>query len=72
MPACLVFRAAPSPTCRLTIGAGLVQDCEQCHVKAEYLFVDLADYNCGFNCALWQTETVFYANVFRAGLNVRF
>jgi outer membrane immunogenic protein len=57
-----------------TIGAGLeVGIVANVSVKAEYLFVDLANYNCGFNCALLANGNVsFYANVFRAGLNVRF
>jgi outer membrane immunogenic protein len=42
-------------------------------VKAEYLFVDLSDYNCGFNCGLVANGNVsFYANTFRGGLNIRF
>ena len=42
-------------------------------VKAEYLYVDLSDYNCGFNCGLAANGNVsFYANVFRGGLNIRF
>jgi outer membrane immunogenic protein len=57
-----------------TIGAGLeVGIVSNVSVKAEYLFVDLADFNCGFNCALLANGNVsFYANVLRAGLNVRF
>ena len=42
-------------------------------VKAEYLYVDLGDYNCGFNCGLAANGNVsFYANIFRAGLNIHF
>ena len=42
-------------------------------LKAEYLFVELSDFNCGFNCGLAANGNVtFYANVFRGGLNVRF
>jgi outer membrane immunogenic protein len=42
-------------------------------VKAEYLYVDLGDYNCGFNCGLAANGNVsFYANVFRGGVNIRF
>jgi opacity protein-like surface antigen len=42
-------------------------------IKAEYLFVDLGNFNCGFNCALLANGQVsLYENVFRAGLNVRF
>ena len=42
-------------------------------VKAEYLYVDLSNFNCGFNCGLAANGDVsFYTNIFRAGLNVRF
>jgi opacity protein-like surface antigen len=42
-------------------------------VKAEYLYVDLGDFNCGFNCGLVANGNVSYdANVFRGGLNIRF
>jgi outer membrane immunogenic protein len=57
-----------------TIGGGLeIGIVSNVSVKAEYLFVDLADHNCGFNCGLLANGNVsFYANVLRAGLNVRF
>jgi outer membrane immunogenic protein len=57
-----------------TVGAGLeVGVVSNVSLKAEYLFVDLADFNCGFNCGLAANGNVsFYANVFRGGLNVRF
>jgi outer membrane immunogenic protein len=42
-------------------------------VKAEYLHVDLGDFSCGLNCGFDSSGNVsFHANVFRAGLNVRF
>jgi opacity protein-like surface antigen len=42
-------------------------------IKAEYLYVDLGDFNCGFNCGLAANGNVSYnANIFRGGLNVRF
>jgi outer membrane immunogenic protein len=42
-------------------------------VKAEYLYVDLGNFNCGFNCGLAATgNTSFDANLLRGGLNVRF
>ena len=42
-------------------------------VKAEYLYVDLGNFNCGLNCGLVATgNTSFDANLFRGGLNVRF
>ena len=57
-----------------TIGGGVeVGIVSNVSLKAEYLFVDLSDFNCGFNCALAGSGNVsFYANVFRGGLNVRF
>ncbi|HEY7248597.1 MAG TPA: outer membrane protein [Xanthobacteraceae bacterium] len=57
-----------------TIGAGVeVGIVSNVSVKAEYLFVDLADFNCGLNCGLLPTGNVsFDANIFRGGLNVRF
>jgi len=42
-------------------------------VKAEYLFVSLSDFNCGFNCGLVGNGNVsFYDNIGRVGLNVHF
>jgi outer membrane immunogenic protein len=57
-----------------TIGGGLeVGIVSNVSLKAEYLFVDLSDFNCGFNCGLAANGNVtYYANLFRAGLNVRF
>jgi outer membrane immunogenic protein len=57
-----------------TVGAGVeVGVVRNVSLKAEYLFVDLGSFNCGFNCALAANGNVsFYANLFRAGLNVRF
>jgi len=57
-----------------TVGGGLEFGIvSNVSVKAEYLFVDLGNFNCGFNCGLGGTGNVsFYSNVFRAGLNVRF
>lgn len=57
-----------------TVGAGLeVGIVSNVSVKAEYLFVDLADFNCGLNCALLPNANVsFYSNLFRGGLNVQF
>jgi outer membrane immunogenic protein len=57
-----------------TIGGGLeVGIVSNVSVKAEYLFVDFSDFNCGFNCGLAGNGNVsFYANLFRGGLNVRF
>jgi outer membrane immunogenic protein len=57
-----------------TVGAGLeVGIVANVSVKAEYLFVELADFNCGLNCGLLPNGKVsFYSNLLRAGLNVRF
>jgi outer membrane immunogenic protein len=57
-----------------TVGAGLeVGIASNVSIKAEYLFVDLGDFNCGFNCGLAANGNVSHdANVFRGGLNVRF
>jgi outer membrane immunogenic protein len=57
-----------------TLGAGLeVGVTSNLSLKAEYLFVDLGDFNCGYNCALAGGGNVsFYANILRGGLNVRF
>jgi len=57
-----------------TVGLGLEYGMlSNVSVKAEYLFVDLGNFNCGFNCALLANGQVsLYENVFRAGLNVRF
>ena len=42
-------------------------------VKAEYLYVDLGNFNCGLNCALAPGGNVsFTTSIFRAGANVRF
>jgi outer membrane immunogenic protein len=57
-----------------TLGVGLeVGVVSNVSVKAEYLYVDLGNFNCGFNCGLVATgNTSFNANLFRGGLNVRF
>ena len=42
-------------------------------VKAEYLFVDLGDFNCGLACGARTNDKVsFRSNIFRGGLNYRF
>jgi outer membrane immunogenic protein len=57
-----------------TLGVGLeVGVVSNVSVKAEYLYVDLGNFNCGLNCGLAPTgNTSFDANIFRGGLNVRF
>jgi outer membrane immunogenic protein len=57
-----------------TVGAGLEYAIiGNVSVKAEYLFVSLSDFNCGFNCGLAGNGNVsFYGNIGRLGLNVHF
>ena len=68
------FPGGTITTAGWTIGAGLeFAVLSNVTVKGEYLYVDLGDYNCGFNCGLLANGNVsFHANIFRAGLNVRF
>ena len=68
------FPGGTITTAGWTIGAGLeFAVLSNVTVKGEYLYVDLGDYNCGFNCGLAAGGNVsFRTNVFRAGLNVRF
>src|SRR5882757_1513193 len=55
-----------------TVGAGLeVGVVANVSLKAEYLYVDLGNFNCGLNCGLNANgNTSFSANIFRGGLNV--
>ena len=57
-----------------TVGAGLeVGLVSNVSVKAEYLYIDLGNFNCGLNCALAPGGNVsFTTSIFRAGANVRF
>lgn len=57
-----------------TVGAGLeVGLVSNVSVKAEYLYVDLGNFNCGLNCGLAPGGNVsFTTSIFRAGANVRF
>ena len=70
----LGFPAGSISNAGWTVGAGLeVGIVSNVSVKAEYLYVDLSNFNCGLNCGLAANGGVsFYANIFRAGLNVRF
>jgi outer membrane immunogenic protein len=70
----LLFPGGSITNAGWTIGAGLeVGILTNVSVKAEYLFLDLADFNCGLNCALLPNGNVsFYANTFRGGLNIHF
>jgi outer membrane immunogenic protein len=57
-----------------TVGAGLeVGLVSNVSLKAEYLYVDLGNFNCGLNCGLAPGGNVsFTTNVFRGGANLRF
>jgi outer membrane immunogenic protein len=57
-----------------TVGAGIEAGIvSNVSVKAEYLYFDLGNFNCGFNCGLAGNGNVsLYAHTLRAGLNVRF
>jgi len=57
-----------------TVGAGLeVGLVSNVSLKAEYLYVDLGNFNCGLNCGLAPGGNVsFTTSVFRGGANVRF
>jgi outer membrane immunogenic protein len=57
-----------------TVGAGVEAGIvSSVSVKAEYLYFDLGNFNCGFNCGLAGNGNVsLAAHTFRAGLNVRF
>jgi outer membrane immunogenic protein len=68
------FPAGSVTSAGWTIGAGIEYGLvSNVSIKAEYLYVNLSDFNCGFNCGLAANGNVtFNANVFRAGLNVHF
>ena len=57
-----------------TVGAGVeVGVVNNVSLKAEYLYVDLGNFNCGLNCGLAPGSNVsFTTNVFRGGANLRF
>jgi outer membrane immunogenic protein len=57
-----------------TVGAGLeVGLVSNVSLKAEYLYVDLGNFNCGLNCGLAPAGNVsFTTSVFRGGANLRF
>ena len=65
---------ASSTNAGWTLGGGLeYRITPNVSAKAEYLHVDLGDFNCGLNCGLAPNGNVsFHANVFRTGLNFRF
>src|SRR5262249_55260050 len=56
-----------------TVGAGLeVGVVSNVSLKAEYLYVDLGNFNCGLNCGLLPGGNVsFTTNIFRGGANPR-
>jgi len=57
-----------------TVGAGVeVGVVSNVSLKAEYLYVDLGNFNCGLNCGLAPGSNVtFTTNIFRGGANLRF
>jgi outer membrane immunogenic protein len=57
-----------------TVGAGLeVGLVSNVSLKAEYLYVDLGNFNCGLNCGLAPGGNVsLTSSIFRGGANVRF
>jgi outer membrane immunogenic protein len=68
------FATATTTNAGWTIGGGLEGAIAgNWTAKAEYLYVDLGNFNCGLNCGAGVTNNVsFHANVLRAGLNYRF
>src|SRR5262249_24604839 len=62
------------PNARWTLRAGLeVGVVSNVSLKAEYLYVDLGNFNCGLNCGLLPGGNVsFTTNIFRGGANLRF
>jgi outer membrane immunogenic protein len=67
------FPAGSVTSAGWTVGGGIEVGVRNVSLKAEYLYVDLSDYNCGFNCGLAANGNVtFYSHLFRGGLNVRF
>ena len=68
------FPGGSSSNAGWTVGAGLEFGiASNVSVKAEYLYVDLGNFNCGFNCGLVGNGNVSYdANILRGGLNIRF
>jgi outer membrane immunogenic protein len=56
-----------------TLGAGLeFSFTPSWSAKAEYLYVNLGKFNCGFNCGASIDNVSFSANIVRGGINYRF
>jgi outer membrane immunogenic protein len=56
-----------------TVGAGLeFAFTPSWSIKAEYLYVNLGKFNCGFNCGGLTDNVSFSANIVRGGINYRF
>jgi opacity protein-like surface antigen len=56
-----------------TVGAGLeFAFTPSWSAKAEYLYVNLGKFNCGFNCGGLTDNVSFSANIVRGGINYRF
>jgi outer membrane immunogenic protein len=68
------FAGATQTNAGWTIGAGL-EFAIACNwtAKAEYLHVDLGNFNCGLSCGVTASDNVSYrAEIFRGGINYRF
>jgi len=68
------FATATTTNAGWTLGGGLEGAIAgNWTAKAEYLYVDLGNFNCGFNCGAGATNNVsFHTSIVRAGLNYRF
>jgi outer membrane immunogenic protein len=69
------FAGASTTNAGWTIGGGLEAALSQnWTAKAEYLYVDLGNFNCGLNCGggLTTDNVSFHSNILRAGVNYRF
>jgi len=67
------FPAGSITTAGWTVGAGLEFGIvSNVSVKAEYLYVDLGNFNCGLSCGAATQNVTFTTNLLRGGVNYRF
>jgi outer membrane immunogenic protein len=68
------FAGASQTNAGWTVGGGIEMSLVgNWTAKAEYLYVNLGNFNCGLSCGLTPTNNVSYTtNIVRAGLNYRF
>jgi len=68
------FAGATQTNAGWTVGAGLeFAIAGNWTAKAEYLYVDLGNFNCGLNCGVLTNNNVaFHTNLVRGGINYRF